>query len=271
MKPAPYALHSHLELSDVLRLTAQNEMHKIVAGGQSLGAMLNLRLVRVDALHDLNNLPELKQISDSVDYLTIGSMVTHAQLEDIPATDKVRQILSRVASGIAYRAVRNSGTLGGSLCHADPAADWVSAIALLAAELVIESEHGQRLVPAEQFMKSAFDTDLRAGEVLTHIRIPHRSSTTHWSYRKHCRKTGEFALAIVGAISVPETNETRLVFGALDGPPVTVTSNTLHQQLATKAGIEDLLSPLVSRATDDQIALHRDLLRQIALDIGVQS
>lgn len=268
MKAAAYALNTTGSLETIQQQTAQDEMHKVVAGGQSLGAMLNLRLVRVDVLHDLSVVDGLTDIAADDEYLTVGAMVTHARLEDEPASDTTLQFLSHVAHGIAYRAVRNSGTIGGSLCHADPAADWISAIALLGAQLVIDGPQGRRTVAAENFMQFAFETDLQPGEVLTRIRIPRYPQATHWSYRKHCRKTGEFAMAIVAAIQVPDTGVCRITFGALDGPPLTLSGDSLFQKLTSETGREELLSSLTGHIAADQIVLHRDLLRQVASDLG---
>lgn len=270
MKPAPYALLRSANLQEILKESALNETHKLVAGGQSLGAMLNLRLVRVDALYDLKICADLTRISVDSQRRIIGSMVTHAQLEDLPEADVVSQILSHVASGIAYRAIRNCGTIGGSLCHADPAADWVSSMALLDAELVVQRQDAKRSLPADGFMTFPFETTLQVGEVLTEVHIRQRSQSTQWSYRKHCRKTGEFALAIAGVLSDPETEEFRLVFGALDGPPLVVAGDAA-KSLVSKSGRDEIASMLSDKTSSGQIDLHMDLLRQVALDIGVSS
>ena len=112
---------------------------KIMAGGQSLGPMLNLRLVQPDLIIDITGLAELKHAERSGDELVIGACVTHGDIEDGRIPDVTRDAMRRVAGGIAYRAVRNRGTIGGSLSHADPAADWVSALPALGARIRLRS------------------------------------------------------------------------------------------------------------------------------------
>lgn len=269
MKAAPYTLSTLAELEQISFATAQDDMHKVVAGGQSLGAMLNLRLVRVNALHDLKVIADLSLITEDDRSLTIGSMVTHSQIEDQASCDVIRRILSHVAGGIAYRAVRNSGTIGGSLCHADPAADWVSAVPLLDGELTLEGPLGKRTLKAQAFVQFAFETALKPGEVLTSIRFPKYPETTQWSYRKHCRKTGEFALAIVGGLFDPQRESLRLTFGALGGAPVVFTP--VVSAVSSDAGIDDLMDQLNAQTLVDQIDLQRDLLKQVCKDLKVRS
>jgi carbon-monoxide dehydrogenase medium subunit len=127
-----------------------------------------------------------------------------------------------VASNIAYRAVRNRGTVGGSLVHADPAADWPSALMLLGAVAVIAGPGGRREIPVDRFITGLFQTSLKDEEVLVSVRVPRRSKESRFGYWKFCRKAGEFAQAIGGALRDPERAETRAVIGALQGAPYLV-------------------------------------------------
>jgi carbon-monoxide dehydrogenase medium subunit len=128
-----------------------------------------------------------------------------------------------VAGRIAYRAVRNRGTIGGSVCHADPAADWVSALCALGAECVIAGPHGQRRLAVEEFITGAFENALAPGELLRGIRVPRLSSDARWGYNKLCRKAGEFALAIGAVLDDRERDRFRAVIGATMGRPIIVT------------------------------------------------
>jgi carbon-monoxide dehydrogenase medium subunit len=206
---------------------------KAIAGGQSLGAMLNLRLAQPDTLIDLDTLIELRAVSESAQAITFGAMTTHALVEDGALPDPSRGLMPHVARGIAYRAVRNRGTIGGSLCHADPAADWVNTMPLLGATLVLQSADGTRRVDAAQFMVSAFETQLAEGELLTQIEVPRRSPATRWAYRKYCRKTGEFANALAGCLHDAADGTERIVLGALDGPPRVIDQPGLIASLRT--------------------------------------
>ena len=128
MKPARFAMERPRDLAAALAMIAGADgTTKIIAGGQSLGPMLNLRLIEPDRVIDISAVPELRRIDRADGALVIGACVTHADIEDGRVPDVANGMMARVAAGIAYRAVRNRGTIGGSLAHADPAADWVSA------------------------------------------------------------------------------------------------------------------------------------------------
>ena len=215
---------------------------KPLAGGQSLGAMLNLRLAQPEMLIDLDALPELRAVTESAGAICFGAMITHAEIEDGMLADPSRGLMPQVARGIAYRAVRNRGTLGGSLCHADPAADWANAMPLLGATLTLQSADGTRHVPAAQFMRTAFETQLAEGELLTQIEVPRRSPATRWAYRKFCRKTGEFANALAACLRDPADGTERIVLGALDGAPRVIDQPGLLATLRSDSARADWLA-----------------------------
>jgi carbon-monoxide dehydrogenase medium subunit len=192
---------------------------KIMAGGQSLGPMLNLRVVQPKLLVDLRFIEELKGFSESQDSVTLGACITHAQIEDGRVPDPTGGFMRSVASNIAYRAVRNRGTVGGSLVHADPAADWPSALTLLGAVAIIASGGKRREMPVEHFITGLFETALKDGEMLVAVRVPRRSKGARFGYWKFCRKAGEFPQAIGGALQDPESREARAVIGATGGAP----------------------------------------------------
>jgi len=225
MKPAPFGYERPRHLQAALALLAEtNGSAKIIAGGQSLGPMLNLRLVEPELIVDITGLSELKQAERDGDELVLGACITHADVEDGRIPDITRGAMQGVAAGIAYRAIRNRGTLGGSLSHADPAADWVSALAALGARLTLRSSAGARIVAMEDFVVGALESALRPGEIVETIRIPARPASAHWGYVKSCRKTGEFAHAI-GAIRIdPSAASARVVIGAIDAAPMVITN-----------------------------------------------
>ena len=235
---------------------------KPVAGGQSLGAMLNLRLAQPETLVDLDGIAELGAVHETADHVFLGAMTTHAAIEDGRVPDPSGGLMPFVARSIAYRAVRNRGTIGGSLCHADPAADWVSSMPLLDATLVVADEQGRRAIPAAAFMTSAFETQLAEGELLVGVRVPRRSPSVRWSYRKFCRKTGEFAHATVGALIDPADGTERLVLGALDGAPRVIERAGLLRELAADAAQRQALLDDAAQGLDDtRRALLAEMLR----------
>ena len=161
MKPAPFDYARPASVSDAVGLGARDDRTvKYMAGGQSLGPMLNLRLVQADLIVDLTGIAALSEARETRDGLTLGACVTHADIEDGRVPDVTNGALREIASGIAYRAVRNRGTIGGSLCHADPAADWISTLAMLGASTIVVESGGRRTVPLDGFMTGAFETVL---------------------------------------------------------------------------------------------------------------
>jgi aerobic carbon-monoxide dehydrogenase medium subunit len=227
MKPAPFAYERPNDLHAALRLMAQTDRAiKIIAGGQSLGPMLNLRLVQPDLLIDISGLAELKQAACVGGNLVLGACVTHSDIEDARVPDVTRGAMQRVAAAIAYRAVRNRGTIGGSLSHADPAADWVTALAALGAKVSLRSLSGLRTLAIEAFITGPLEAALRSGEIVEAVHVPAMPRTAKWGYFKSCRKTGEFAHAIGAVLIDPEKGAGRAVIGALGGAPIVLTDAT---------------------------------------------
>ena len=178
---------------------------KIIAGGQSLGPMLNLRLVQPDLIIDIAGLAELKQAERSGDELVIGACVTHGDIEDGRIPDVTRGAMQRVAAAIAYRAVRNRGTIGGSLSHADPAADWVSALPALGARVRLRSVARAFVISRSRISSRArWNPRFRPDEIVEAVRVPVMRPSARWGYVKACRKPGEFAHAIAAVLIDPE-------------------------------------------------------------------
>jgi carbon-monoxide dehydrogenase medium subunit len=223
MKPAPFAYQRPSDLNAVLALMAEaSGAPKIIAGGQSLGPMLNLRLIAPELVVDITGLSELKQVEQSGGDLVIGACVTHADIEDGRIPDVTRGAMQRVAAAIAYRAVRNRGTIGGSLGHADPAADWVSALSALGATLTLRSLKAVRRVAMQDFIRGALETALQPGEIVESVRVPAMAISARWGYFKSCRKAGEFADAIGAVLIDPDKGTARVVIGAIEAAPIVV-------------------------------------------------
>ena len=223
MKPVAFDYARPATLADAARLLVQaNGFSKVLAGGQSLGPMLNLRLAQPDLLVDITSIPELTTVTDDRDDLQIGACVTHADIEDGRVPDHVQGLLRQVAGRIAYRAVRNRGTIGGSLAHADPAADWVSALALVGALAVVWTPRGSRTVAVADLMLSSFTTVLQPDELIQSIRVPKLSAGARWGFFKFSQKAGEFAHTIGGVLHDPARGRFRAVIGAIETAPIVV-------------------------------------------------
>jgi len=220
MKPAAFDYERATDVAAAVKgLASADGMARVLAGGQSLGPMLNLRLAQPQLLIDVRGIAELRQASATPEALVVGACVTHAAIEDGAIPDATQGFMRSVACDIGYRAVRNRGTIAGSLCHADPAGDWVSALLLLDASVCIASVEGTRVVPITSFVTGAYATALGEAEMVTALRIPPLSPAARWSYYKFCRKPGEFAEAIAGFVVDPERRVCRGVIGATHGAP----------------------------------------------------
>ena len=271
MKPATFDYERPGSLAEATRLLAEpGTFSKAVAGSQSLGPMLNLRLAQPELLVDITAIPELRMVSEQRDYVDIGACVTHADIEDGRIPDMTRGLLGFVARRIAYRAVRNRGTIGGSLAHADPAADWISVFPLLGAEVTVQSRRGVRKIAAENLMISSFITVLQAEEIVRTIHVPKLSSQARWGFFKFSQKAGEFAHAIGGILYDPDSGRFRAVIGAIETAPIIITDarilfgGAFHSDIAERLDQRAVLELLDAKGVRDEynrklvlVALHR--------------
>ncbi len=221
MKAAKFDYTKTNDVAEALSvLTAEDGDSKVLAGSQSLGPMMNLRLARPDRLIDIRALDALKAVTQAPDHLFVGALVTHAAIEDGILPDVTRGMIQHVAAGIAYRAVRNRGTIGGSLVHADPAGDWPAALRALGAQIVIDGPAGTREAAIDTFQLGAFTVALEEDEIVRGVRVPALSGSARWGYHKICRKPGEFAESIGAYVCDPESGIARLVLAATEDAPL---------------------------------------------------
>jgi aerobic carbon-monoxide dehydrogenase medium subunit len=223
VKPVPFHLERPTTIEAATKLLAEDGVFgKAIAGGQSLGPMLNLRLAQPELLVDLTAIAELTEITETEDYVDLGACITHADIEDGRVPDRWQGLLHEVAGRIAYRAVRNRGTIGGSLGHADPAADWVSVFPLIDAAVKTRSPRGGRVIAAKNLMASSFATALDKDELIVSVGLPKLSDRMRWGYYKFSRKIGEFAHAIGAVLYDPATCVFRAVIGAIETAPILI-------------------------------------------------
>lgn len=256
MKAAAFDYEQPNSLSEAIGLLVSVQSDaKVIAGGQSLAPMLNLRLSRPALLIDVTRIPELNRADSERDYVALGACITHAAIEDGRVPDPSNGVMPRIAHGIAYRAVRNRGTIGGSLAHADPAADWITTLTALGAEVAIVGAKGRRTIAVGELVVGAFETSLD-GELIEEIRIPRLSAHSSWGFCKVTRKEGKFADAMAAVLLDPERDTWRAVVGATDSRPIVIDhGNRLWQRP------KDLLAP---RSGDDTTAMR--MLEEIGLD-----
>lgn len=236
MKPVDFDYERPSRLEDAVALLS-TPGSRVLAGGQSLGPMLNLRLSQPTLLVDVTAIPELKEAGERYGAIFLGACVTHAAIEDKSVPDHWNGVLGQIACGIAYRAVRNKGTIGGSLAHADPAADWLTTLSALGAEVKIIGVSVEKWVPVNEFMRGAFETILGAGELLVGVNIPALTNAAKWGYYKFCRKSGDFAEAMAAVVHDPETYAARTVLGATNGAPIVIDGD--YDDDAVRAAIDE--------------------------------
>ena len=201
MIASKFEYHAPQTLPKALRLlTEHKEDAKLLAGGQSLVPAMKLRLATPMVLIDLNRVGALRYVTQKEDYFAIGAMATHYMVETARTVLRKCPLLSQVASHIGDVQVRNRGTIGGSLVHADPAADWPTAMLALDAELKLSSARGERTVKASEFFKGLFATAIEPDEILTEIKVPAFAPRTGSTYAKVEQPASGFALCGVAAM-----------------------------------------------------------------------
>ena len=207
MKPPRFAYHSPQELPEFLEVLEETGDEAVVlAGGQSLLPMLNLRLATPSHVIDLGRVPGLDSIASPNGSVEVGAMVTHRRMETDPVVAAVAPLAQRAAGYVGYRAIRNRGTVGGSVAHADPAAEWPIVLLALDGEVSLASSRGWRNVAAEDFFESVYTTARRPDEVVTSLRF--RSRFAHsWGFSEFQRRTGDFATVAVAVACVVESGE----------------------------------------------------------------
>ena len=172
-----------------------------IAGGQSLLPMLNLRVALPDLVVDIGRLQELKEVAATSTNVRIGALTTHAAIEDGKLPESFGGLMQRVASKISYRAVRNYGTIGGSVALADPAADWTGCLMALGAHVRISGLKGTRSQPVGEFVLGQYSTSLASDEIILGFDVPRPDAAMRWGFFKVVRKSGAFADSIAFAVA----------------------------------------------------------------------
>jgi carbon-monoxide dehydrogenase medium subunit len=239
MKPAPFQYFAPATVDEtVAHLAGYGWDAKVLAGGQSLIPMMNFRLAQPSVLVDLNNVSELSYIHPAADGgLRLGAMTRQRQVErDLLVAERAPMIHAAMPR-IAYPQIRSRGTFGGSIAHADPAAELVAASVALGGRFRLRSQRGERWVLAEEFFIGLFTTVLEPDELLVEVALPPMPPRSGWSFREVSRRHHDFALVGVAALVVLDKQDrceqTRLVYFSVGDGPVEA-----HQAAAALEGQE---------------------------------
>ncbi|MBP8291415.1 MAG: xanthine dehydrogenase family protein subunit M [Caldilineaceae bacterium] len=247
MKPAPFAYFAPRSLPEALSLIAEHgDAGKLLAGGQSLVPTMNFRLAQPAALVDLNRVPELAFLSeDGRGGLRIGAMTRHRTVERSNLAAQRCPLLHATMPYIAHVQIRNRGTLGGSLAHADPAAELPAVMVALDARMRLTSVRGERWVMAEDFYQGLFTTALESDEILTEVVAPEQAPRAGWAFHKIARRHGDYAIVGVAATvrldAAGRADQVKLVYLSVgEGPTLAQqAAASLHGQAPTPARIAE--------------------------------
>jgi carbon-monoxide dehydrogenase medium subunit len=232
---------------------------KILAGGQSLMPMLNFRLLHPSILVDINRIPGLGFIDETPDSIRIGALTRHFQLETSSLIAQHFPVLSCAVAHVGHLAIRNRGTIGGSLSHADPAAELPMMAVLLDATLRIVSAAGSRSVAARDFFLDAMTVDLNGTELLTEIVLPKLPAQTGWGFEEIVRRHGDFALAAAAATLTLSGNEIVQARIALTGVGPTPLRAADAESLLVGRGFDESLCRRAIAAVREAISPETDL------------
>ena len=199
MKPASFDYFRAEKIDDALMALAANSESQVLAGGQSLIAMMNLRLAKPGSLIDINRLTDLDYIRPEGDELAIGALTRHTSAATSTVVAEFCPLMTAAYDHIAHRAVRNRGSVGGNLCHADPSSENPAVAIASGATLVLKSAEGERRVAAEDFFLGLYETAAQQNELLTEIRIPKAPAHQGWSFQETSTRKGDFALVGIAA------------------------------------------------------------------------
>lgn len=218
MKPAPFEFHRPNDLGEVLALLADyGDDAKILAGGQSLVPMMNLRVVTPAVIVDINRVPGLSGVGVSGESVVIGAMTRQNDVLHDAAIRRAAPLIEKALAHVGHVQTRSRGTIGGSLAHADPAAELPLAMVALDAVFVVRSKRGSREIRARQFFRDALTTALAADEILVEIRVPVAPPGTRAAFREYSRRQGDFAIA-AAAVQRSESELTAAVGGVASVP-----------------------------------------------------
>ncbi len=224
MKPAPFAYAKARSVEDAVALLAQHgERAKLLAGGQSLIATLNMRLSAPKILIDLNGISGLAGIALKDGTIEIGAMTRHADIHHSDTIAKHAPLLAMAMPHIAHPAIRNRGTIGGSIAFADPAAELPACLLALGGSVTIVGPEGRQTVQADDFFKGLYETALGTSDLLTSIHLPAATAASRYSFAELSRRHGDYAVAGLAASAQAEDGQlknVRLAYFGVDLTPV---------------------------------------------------
>lgn len=250
MKPAAFDYLAAKTVEEAVAALADRDA-KIIAGGQSLVPMMNFRLVQPELLVDINGIGGLSDIVETERGLRFGALVRHVQSQESELAARYFPIISEAMNHVAHVAIRNRGTVGGSLCHADAAAEWPLLVTLLDGELEIYGAEGRRTVSPPEFFIAPLVTSLEETEILTSVHLPFLPAGTGTAFDEFSQRAGDFAIVSAGAVLVLEEGritEARLAIGGVGDTPLR--AHAAEQYLLGKTPEPEILAAAADLTTE---------------------
>lgn len=254
MKPSAFEYHNPQSVEEAVELLDRyGDEAKIIAGGQSLVPMMNFRLARPEILIDINGIKELEYIKIEGDELVIGALTRESDIEKSALVIEQFPFLAKAISYIGHSAIRNRGTIGGSLVHADPSAELPTALCALNGKLKVVGSSGEKILEPEEFFLTYLTTSLEPSDLLTEVRIPALPENTGWSFSELSRRSGDFAIVAVGILLFSEApgvcREARIAMGGV--APTPVRAQAAEALLAGKKLSEKLIAKAAQQAAEE--------------------
>ena len=254
MKPSAFEYHTPQSVEEAVELLDRyGDEAKIIAGGQSLVPMMNFRLARPEILIDINGIKELEYIKSEGDELVIGALTRERDIEKSPLVMEQFPFLAQAISYIGHSAIRNRGTIGGSLVHADPSAELPTALCALNGKLKVVGPSGEKILEPEEFFLTYLTTSLEPSDLLTEVRIPALPEKTGWSFSELSRRSGDFAIVAVGILLFSEApgvcREARIAMGGVAATPMR--AQEAEALLAGQELSEDLIAKAALQAAEE--------------------
>jgi 2-furoyl-CoA dehydrogenase FAD binding subunit len=254
MKPCAFEYLSPKSVEEAINLLDRyGDDAKIIAGGQSLVPMMNFRLARPEILIDINGIKELEYIKTEGDELVIGALTRERDIEQSPVVVEKWPILSKAISFIGHSPIRNRGTIGGSLVHADPSAEIPTTLCALNGNVKVVGPSGEKILQPEEFFLTYLTTSLEPSDLLVEVRIPALPQNTGWSFMELSRRSGDFAIVAVGILLFTETSgvcsEVRISMGGV--APTPVRAEEAEALLADQKITEKLIAEAAQQAAEE--------------------
>lgn len=252
MKPPPFDYHAPTTLEEALELLARyGGEAKVLAGGQSLMPLLNFRLTRPAALVDLNRIAGLAYIREADGFLYLGAMTRQRAIELSPLVRQRTPLLAEATRWVGHLPIRTRGTIGGSLAHADPAAEYPAVLTALDGVVVVRGPRGERLLGASELFQSYLTTSLAPDEILTEVRLPVISSGAGVAFEEFARRHGDFAIVGIAAVVVAEGEDCRQARLAAAGVGPTPIRLRAAEEVLERQGLSDAaIAAAAARASE---------------------